>query len=70
MEYDNLNQVAGDIQALADGFGHMRAMIARLLGDEMALEDRVSRQGWWIEALEAQVNDMRRSEFFPAPRPP
>ena len=33
------------------------------------MEDRVSQQGRWIEALEAQVDEMRRGEYVFPPAP-
>jgi len=39
VEYDNLGQIAGDIQALANGYEDIRALIGRFLGDKVTLED-------------------------------
>jgi len=69
VEYDNLGQVAGDIQALADGYGAVRALLERVLGEKVVLEERVDRQGRWITALENQVDEMSRGEYVFPPAP-
>jgi len=67
VEYDNLEQVAGDVQVLADGYEAVRGLLERILGEKVVLEERVERQGRWITALESQVDEMRRGEYvFPA----
>jgi len=67
VEYDNLWEVAGDIQALADRYEAVRGMLARILGVTLVLEERVERQGRWITTLESQVDEMRCGEYeFPA----
>ena len=68
VDYDNLGQVAGDIQALADGYEAVRSLLERILGEKLVLEECVERQGRWITDLEEQVDEMRRGEFaFPPP---
>jgi len=45
VEYNNLGQVAGDVQALADGYEAMRGLLERILGEQVVLEELVERQG-------------------------